>query len=342
METSIKKMAYLFLSGFIPLLFMTEALQAQQSVPAGHMLDSIKLVRGTPDSTLTIEGTFSTDQFSAIKIETQQKTPITELKLPNSFINNLDLPKQMNFKGEILESVSIREKAQKQKDGNIAFEVLLELKASEPIKVILDRAQSNSKQLSFALRPLQSQLEHDADAMEGSGAPGTAKLKASSSRTLETQEMPSIPETPQSQADKTKASQMLPVVSAVDSRPERLLLHPVSAMMVFQRPTRLQVSVLNASHQMDGAQRLAILLERHQRRNLENRIGMKLEITNISSVRERMILPKTKIYYRPNYLDAALAMAGLIPGEQIIEQMTLARRGKLGIDVEVYVGENFE
>ena len=53
-----------------------------------------------------------------------------------------------------------------------------------------------------------------------------------------------------------------------------------------------------------SAQKLAILLERHQRRELENQLGMQLKITNISTVRDSIILTKTKIYYRSNYLDA--------------------------------------
>ena len=69
---------------------------------------------------------------------------------------------------------------------------------------------------------------------------------------------------------------------------------------------------------------------------------MQLKITNISTVRDSIILTKTKIYYRSNYLDAALALAETIPGEQIVEKMPLDRSGRLGVDVEVFVGENFK
>ena len=71
-------------------------------------------------------------------------------------------------------------------------------------------------------------------------------------------------------------------------------------------------------------------------------MGLKLEILNISSVREDLRLPRTKIYFRPNFLKAALTFAEMIPGEQVVEPMPLSRLSRLGNDVEIYVGENFE
>ena len=123
---------------------------------------------------------------------------------------------------------------------------------------------------------------------------------------------------------------------------ESILLHPVFAMLAYRQPIRLNVSVLNASRHVGGAQRLAILLERQQRRRIEQRVGMRLEVINISSVQEQMILPRTKIYYRPNMLKSAVTLADIIPGEQIVEPMPLNRGTKPTTDVEIYVGQNFE
>jgi hypothetical protein len=123
---------------------------------------------------------------------------------------------------------------------------------------------------------------------------------------------------------------------------ESVLLHPVFAMLAYRQPIRLNVSVLNASRHVGGAQRLAILLERQQRRRIEQRVGMRLEVINISSVQEQMILPRTKIYYRPNMLKSAVTLADIIPGEQTVEPMPLNRGTKPTTDVEIYVGQNFE
>ena len=113
-------------------------------------------------------------------------------------------------------------------------------------------------------------------------------------------------------------------------------------MLAYRQPIRLNVSVLNASRHVGGAQRLAILLESQQRRRIEQRVGMRLEVINISSVQEQMILPRTKIYYRPNMLKSAVTLADIIPGEQIVEPMPLNRGTKPTTDVEIYVGQNFE
>ena len=48
------------------------------------------------------------------------------------------------------------------------------------------------------------------------------------------------------------------------------------------------------------------------------------------------------MYFRPNFLKAALTLAEMIPGEQVVEPMPLSRLSRLGNDVEIYVGENFE
>ena len=79
-----------------------------------------------------------------------------------------------------------------------------------------------------------------------------------------------------------------------------------------------------------------------QRRRIEQRIGMRMEIVNISSVQEQLILPRTKIYFRHYMVKAAITLADVIPGEQIIEEMQTNRGRKLTTDVEIYVGQNFE
>ncbi|MBF0351700.1 MAG: LytR C-terminal domain-containing protein [SAR324 cluster bacterium] len=330
---------------------------AQKPVSAGHMLDEIQLQTAMPESLLILQGTFTPEQFSNVEVISKKNTPSVDIKIPNSFINNLKLPKLIKYKEkDILETVSIQEDVNRRDNGSIAFEVTLALKGWDMMDVLFDRGRSNNQKMVFVIRS-QKRVTEQAPAesasvpapKEPSGPPPVPTVTATSSRTLEKQEFKkpekeAIPVTADVPKPMTPASstgkEMRPMNPT--GEPDKILLHPVSAMMVYQRPSRLQVSILNASHQVNAAQRLAVFMERHQRRMLEDKIGMKLEVTNISSVREKFILPKTKIYYRPNYLDSALKMSEVIPGEQIIESMPLDRRGKLGIDVEIYVGENFE
>ena len=71
-------------------------------------------------------------------------------------------------------------------------------------------------------------------------------------------------------------------------------------------------------------------------------MGAKLNIVNISSVREQEILPKTKIYFHANLLKQAIKLAQVLPGEQLLEPVPTARASKLATDVEIFVGKNFE
>ena len=69
---------------------------------------------------------------------------------------------------------------------------------------------------------------------------------------------------------------------------------------------------------------------------------MKLNIVNISSVNEQTILSKTKIYFHANILKAALILADVLPGEQVLEPVPDNRVSELANDVEIYVGKNVE
>jgi len=75
---------------------------------------------------------------------------------------------------------------------------------------------------------------------------------------------------------------------------------------------------------------------------LKKNWGAKLNIVNISSVREQEILPKTKIYFHANLLKQAIKLAEILPGEQLLEPIPTTRANKLATDVEIFVGKNFD
>ena len=87
---------------------------------------------------------------------------------------------------------------------------------------------------------------------------------------------------------------------------------------------------------------MAEMLTKRHKLAIEKKIGAKLNIVNISSVREQGILPKTKIYFHANLLKQAIKLAQVLPGEQLLEPVPTARASKLATDVEIFVGKNFE
>ena len=307
---------------FLLVLFYFPSISSAQrsnlALPGGHLLERITLLTDESESVLKLEGTFSLEKSSEIQVVQDTNASATKIILPHAFINHLVLKKRINFANtEIVEFIDVEEKVEKKAQGGaITFEVTLTIASPLDIRFLFDKSQSNSNQLVFAIQ------SNSAEILPVASTPQETSTEL-------------VPEP-------SIVTQQQKIIGMSNQETNRLLLHPVSAMLIYQRPLRLQLSILNASNMVESAQKLAILLERHQRRELENQLGMQLKITNISTVRDSIILTKTKIYYRSNYLDAALALAETIPGEQIVEKMPLDRSGRLGVDVEVFVGENFK
>ena len=127
-----------------------------------------------------------------------------------------------------------------------------------------------------------------------------------------------------------------------EKRHKTILLHPITALMSYRKFDQIKISVLNASHIKDAAHRIAAMIDRKQRKKIEKRIGMNLKIINISSINQRTILNKTKIYFHPNFLRSALVLAEFLPGEQLLEPFPENRKRKNSNDLQIVVGENFE
>ena len=288
---------------FLSLTVLAFAGGPASAANSGHMLDNIELIPGEKTSYLTLKGYFEPELFQEISIRPGESAQETLVVIPNAFINNLLMPDREFDQFPV---------------GNMIRQIELE----EDIR------QEAGNQVSFLVN-LKLSLAQEMEI--------SLEIEKSTPRQLTFSLIPSgrliTPE-----PEKTEVTDVLNQTPPEES----VLLHPVFAMLAYRQPIRLNVSVLNASRHVGGAQRLAILLERQQRRRIEQRVGMRLEVINISSVQEQMILPRTKIYYRPNMLKSAVTLADIIPGEQIVEPMPLNRGTKPTTDVEIYVGQNFE
>ena len=185
-------------------------------------------------------------------------------------------------------------------------------------KIEFDAEKSNSRRITFSMQ----------------------KLKKMLISTIEKEEMATQEQTvPQAEADVIFWSVFTPRM--VNKR-EKILLHPVTALMSYRQFDQLNVAILNASLKPNGAHRMAEMLTKRHKLAIEKKIGAKFNIVNISSVREQEILPKTKIYFHANLLKQAIKLAQVLPGEQLLEPFPTARASKLATDVEIFVGKNFE
>jgi hypothetical protein len=130
---------------------------------------------------------------------------------------------------------------------------------------------------------------------------------------------------------------ILASVSAETAGPVDLIAAP------FPQPappsTAVRVAILDASVSLQRAGRIAVLLSHFRKRELEQHIGMKIELANISSIPEQPAMGNV-VFYRPEFLRAAALLAKAIPGEQTVRVMPPERLAVSGVDVEILLGEN--
>ncbi len=107
--------------------------------------------------------------------------------------------------------------------------------------------------------------------------------------------------------------------------------------LYYPDPYSVRVAVLNASGLPRRAGMVAFFLEAFQGRRIEKKLGKRISVVNLSNL-PGVRLRRTVISYRPGNLRAALLMADVIPGKQVVTPMNEERSGKIGIDVEIRVG----
>ena len=307
---------------FIVLSFLLVLFSAASalSVKSGNMLERFELIPEKQTPYLSFEGFYEPSLFSQIQIIPGYKKTETSVILPNTFINNIFFAEReiTTFTEEgILEKLSLEEKIKRTKTGEIDPRVILNISTMVNYKIEFDAEKSDSRRITFSMQ----------------------KLKKMLISTIEKEEMTAQEQTVQAEVDVIFWSVFTPRM--VNKR-EKILLHPVTALMSYRQFDQLNVAILNASLKPNGAHRMAEMLTKRHKLAIEKKIGAKLNIVNISSVREQEILPKTKIYFHANLLKQAIKLAQVLPGEQLLEPVPSARASKLATDVEIFVGKNFE
>lgn len=111
-----------------------------------------------------------------------------------------------------------------------------------------------------------------------------------------------------------------------------------SLLYAHEPPTRVRIAIINATGEANGAAKVAVLLSDYRRRPLEDKMGLKMELVNISTGYDRTPVPAV-VYYRPDFLRAALILAQAIPGDTMVSAMRPQALKRAGVDVEVVVGQ---
>lgn len=108
----------------------------------------------------------------------------------------------------------------------------------------------------------------------------------------------------------------------------------------FRRPSIMQISIINASGWAKRAYKLSIFLGKLKKKQIEESLGIKMDIINISTAKNDLH-PRSTLYYRQNFLKHTLFLADLIHGEQVIIQMN-KQKERQGIDIEIFLGKDFK
>lgn len=106
-----------------------------------------------------------------------------------------------------------------------------------------------------------------------------------------------------------------------------------------KEPT-VRIAVLSLDSQPDKAQRVALSIGTHERERLEARLGMAVKIAYVAQVK---VPPphESEVRYRPQFLRAAQSVAAVISAEQWVGPMTPDELLQQGVDLFVYVGEQY-
>lgn len=108
----------------------------------------------------------------------------------------------------------------------------------------------------------------------------------------------------------------------------------------YRKPSIMQISILNASGYPKRAYGLSVYLGKLKKEFIEENLGMKMEIINISNA-QSFDHPTSTIYFRDNYLKSALFLAKLIKGDQKVIPIK-NKNEKQGVDIEIYLGRDYK
>ncbi len=108
----------------------------------------------------------------------------------------------------------------------------------------------------------------------------------------------------------------------------------------YRKPSVMQISIFNASGYSKRAYGLSVYLGKLKKEYIEESLGMKMEIVNISNTRDKNLNIST-IYFRNNYLKPALFLATLIKGDQRVVPLP-DQEERQGVDIEIYLGKDYK
>lgn len=99
----------------------------------------------------------------------------------------------------------------------------------------------------------------------------------------------------------------------------------------------VRIGVLSSPNRPEAGQKFALMLSGVHRRRLERKLRKPIKIAFVSRSNKRH-KPVTQIHYRPEFLHAAIQVAGLMPYKQNVAPMSEVELQRGEVDIFVYMG----
>lgn len=296
---------------------MATPLTAQQNKASqGNIIKKVSSSTQGGTSVLSIRGTFDPGQLENIAIIKKGATSFV-VSIPNSLTDpeKIKTPSQKGGLRELFKNINYIESV-KEIEEEVVYSVDLEIETRKEYDLQL-------------LKPITS---------------STIRIKLADLEPVESTEL-----TAEEQLKKNQAEENARELAKKKKLDDKMKSRRTTAksqktvnevLQQYQRPSVMQLSIINASGWQKRAYKLSVFLGREKKKEIEESLGIKLDIVNISNDKNDRHNQST-IYFRNNFLKPALFLARLIPGEQKLVPISSARE-RLGVDIEIYLGMDFK
>lgn len=316
----LKKKIYFVSFLLINICLISSVYAATNQVVQGNIIKKISVSSQDGTPILLIKGVLSPNQLKGIIIKQQRGSKDFSIVIPNALIDPESITKtRLRFGSRTpISAIQISEGINLKGD-DAQFTVTLNVKAKKNFGVEVLKPIKKTA-LKIKLIDLQ---EIEQEKMEAE------RKKAEAEVVVETEKI-------REQAKDRQFEIELEKKRVADMRKKATF----EIVQDYHRPSIMQLSIVNASGWQKRAYKLSVFLGKEKKMYIEENMGIKLDIVNISNAKND-IHQRSTIYFRNNFLKSALFLAGLIPGEQRLVPISM-KRERIGVDIEIYLGRDYK
>jgi len=317
----LKKKIYFVSFLLINICLISSAYAATNQVVQGNIIKKISVSSQDGTPILLIKGVLSPNQLRNIVIKKQRGSKNFNVVIPNALIDPESITKtklRFNRPGSPISTIQLSEDINAKGD-DAQFSVSLKVTAKKvfDVKVLKPISKTTLKIKLVDLQKIEQAK------MEEEKKKAQAKVETESKKVRE-------------QAQNRQSEVEMEQIRAAEMRKKAAF----ELIQDYHRPSIMQLSIVNASGWQKRAYKLSVFLGKEKKMYIEENMGIKLDIVNISNAKND-IHQQSTIYFRNNFLKSALFLAGLIPGEQRLVPISM-KRERIGVDIEIYLGRDYK